>query len=131
MDLTDVPLSGEAIGWVVAPKEIWSEVGCPSIDYCQVISSGSVLGLALFDISDGDMDSRIQCTLSKFANVTKLCGAIDLEEMPSRGILRDLESWIHVNLKTFHKSKCKVLHLGQGNPRCKVDVNFPIPKGDL
>ena len=46
----------------------------------------SVLGLVLLD-NFGDMDSRIERTLSGFANDTKLCGAVDtLEEgMASRG----------------------------------------------
>jgi len=52
---------------------------------------------------------------------TKLCGVVNTLQGRD-AIQRDterLERWAHGNLKKFNKAKCKVLHMGRGNPRHK------------
>jgi len=44
------------------------------------VAHGSVVGLVLFNIFVGDVDSGFECTFSKFADDTKLCGAVNTLE---------------------------------------------------
>jgi len=79
------------------------------------------LGPVLFNISVGDMDSGIECTLNKFADDTKLLGAVNALEgkYAIQRQLDTLERWAYANLMKINKAKCKVPHLGWGNPMNK------------
>ena len=90
------------------------------------IPQGSVLGLTLFNIFVSDMDSGIECTLSKFSDDTKMCGVVDMLGGKGCAIQRDLdrlERWACANLMKFNKAKCKVLHMDWGNPMHKYRLS--------
>ncbi|GAB0179839.1 hypothetical protein GRJ2_000449200 [Grus japonensis] len=80
------------------------------------VPQGSVLGPALFV---GNMNSGIECTLSKFADDTKLCGVVNTLEVRNaiQRNLDRLQRWARANRMKFNKTKCKVLHVGRRNPK--------------
>ena len=78
------------------------------------IHQGSILDPILFNIFINDIDGGIECTLSTFANDTKLSSVFDNAEKRDamQRNLDKLKRWTFVNILRFNEAKCKDCYLG-------------------
>ena len=87
----------------------------------------SALGPVLFNIFISNTDGGVECTLSEFAEGTKLWGTVNTPEgWDAIQIYLDmLKQWAQVNLMRFNETNDRVLHLGCGNShyQCKLHLD--------
>ena len=89
---------------------------------CRTVTSrapqGSILKPLLFNGFVNHLHVVLENVLSKFADDTKLGGAISSTE-GGECLQRDvdkLENWACSNHMKYNKNKCLILHLGMNNP---------------
>lgn len=72
------------------------------------VPQGSILEPILFNIFINDTNSGIVCSLSTFADDTKLSDSVELleERDAVQSDLDRLEEWACVNLMKVYKAKC-------------------------
>ena len=94
----------------------------------------SILGPVLFNIFINGLDDGAECTLSKFADDTKLGGMADTPEgrAATQSDLDRPEKCADRNLMKFNNGKCKVLPLVMNNSmhryRLRADCKAALQK---
>lgn len=85
--------------------------------YFQATPQGTILGQVVFDIFINNLNVGLEAILSKFADDTKLAGAVDSFKS-KKSLKRDLDKldgWAISNCMKLNKGKCQILHLEWGN----------------
>ena len=123
-------LDGKILNWI----ESWLTdrfqrvcYGGVSSDWVRVTSGvpqGSVLGPLLFVLFIDDLESGLSGKVLKFADDTKLVSRVSnvREINEAKSDLDKLMNWSSAWKMPFNVDKCKVMHVGNRNPKCKFEL---------
>ena len=102
----------------MGPKGLHQKCSIKLADGHKQGSPGLHLGPLLLKVFISDLHVGPEDVLSKFADDTKLGGAVASTE-GGEDLQRDvdkLENWASTNCMRYNKNKCLILHLGMNNP---------------
>ena len=126
----NIGIRGKLLGWITdwlkgrkqrvvleGDKSDWIEV-------CSGVPQGSVLGPILFIIYINDIDDKIMNKIWKFADDTKILGKVKTDndrEIIKNDIIKFME-WSEMWQMPFNVKKCKVMHIGNLNPKLEYEM---------
>ena len=123
-------IRGNILAWIrgfLTDRRQRVSVNAGSSGWADVISGvpqGSVLGPLLFTMYVSDIPDVLQNFVSMFADDTKLYQAVDVQTNSNnlQNDIDQLQAWAQSMQMRFHPEKCKAMHMGPANPRCKYQM---------
>ena len=131
LKLKGIGIKGQLLEWIsdwLSNRSQQVQVKGSLSDWAMVksgVPQGSVLGPILFLIYVNDIDEKVTCNISKFADDTKIYASVPDREA-ARVMQNDLNKmyeWCKDWQMEFNVGKCKVMHFGKTNKCIQYFIN--------